>query len=454
MRKTSRIIFILIFVAFLFNGCVQQSGTDSGLVFDTSKPYYIREGGTYAPQSVLELAWKSGEGERLIADVTLFLNNHKVQEFPGVTGLTFTVEEEGNYKAVVTVTGTRSSAKTIFFSVNRLWAESLSSVNGSSDGLFYTDTFGEKVAAWINAGHTPFIAFFGLEQSTIPNTVPEIINSQTLLSLSDTDLDGVYDAWKTVSNIIEQVLPLPTRFDEHYGPLVADGFVYREHAIEVWNWYVLTGPDQGTLVAFDNPFLYATVGLSLNQPYTFYMDSYEGEDDYEYGQILKLRALYDSDRVPLFSLAFPVGSPQRGEVFSAVIVAENVADFGKVYNTRYMQIPLFFSTNLAFRGLWFDDFMEGLGELSTYRLFYDEYLDMNVLMLYRAFIEGDDEEAAPSNIFAAAQFEVLDAEPGFVKFYYANFYDTEFTPLFKDNQNKNVDGFIIDYDTAILVNRN
>ena len=66
MRKTSRIIFILIFVAFLFNGCVQQSGTDSGLVFDTSKPYYIREGGTYAPQSVLELAWKSGEGERLI----------------------------------------------------------------------------------------------------------------------------------------------------------------------------------------------------------------------------------------------------------------------------------------------------------------------------------------------------------------------------------------------------
>ncbi len=182
------------------------------------------------------------------------------------------------------------------------------------------------------------------------------------------------------------------------------------------------------------------------------MDTYEAEANYAYGQIIKLHALYNSDEVPMFSLDVALGNPARDVTFTAVVAAENVAQFGQIYNTRYMQLPVFFSNNLSFEGISFGNFMPGLSDVSSYRVFYDADLDCNVLMIYRAFLDGADEAVATTPFFAAIDFEVLDEEEGFVELNYVDGYGVDITPLFKDNQNRNVDGFVIDYDTWIRVN--
>ncbi|MGB4201037.1 MAG: hypothetical protein WBK65_06470, partial [Thermotogota bacterium] len=188
MRKALLVSTILLLLSLLFVSCATK-GIDYGLVLDNSSPFSIREGGTYAPNSVLELAWKGVEDRAILANVSLLLNNVKIKEFSGVTKLTFTVEEEGNYVAIITAIDARGNTKAVNFSVNRLWAESLSSINGSSDGLFYFDTCGPLLGPWALNEHSPFIAFYGLEQNVIANVVPETENVRTRLTLVDTDND-------------------------------------------------------------------------------------------------------------------------------------------------------------------------------------------------------------------------------------------------------------------------
>ena len=96
--------------------------------------------------------------------------------------------------------------------------------------------------------------------------------------------------------------------------------------------------------------------------------------------------------------------------------------------------------------------MPGLSDISSYRVIYDEDEDLNILMIYRAFLDGADEPVATTPIFASINFETLDDEPGFIVLSYIDEYGADVMPVFKDNQNKNVDGFVIDYDTVILVN--
>ncbi|HQN23005.1 MAG TPA: hypothetical protein PLD70_11865, partial [Thermotogota bacterium] len=144
MKKALLVSTVLLLLSLLFVSCTMK-GIDYGLVIDNSSPYSIREGGTYAPHSVLELAWKGLDDRAILANVALMLNNVKIEEFFGVTELKFPVEEEGNYVAIITAMDARGNTKQVNFSVNRLWAESLSAFNGSSDGLFFTDTFGPTV---------------------------------------------------------------------------------------------------------------------------------------------------------------------------------------------------------------------------------------------------------------------------------------------------------------------
>lgn len=455
MRKALLVSTILLLLSLLFVSCATK-GIDYGLVLDNSSPFSIREGGTYGPNSVLELAWKGLEGREIIADVSVMLNNVKIKEFFGVTKLTFTVEEEGSYVAIITAKGARGNTKAVNFSVNRLWAESLSSFNGSSDGLFYFDTCSSLLRSWVLNGHSPFIAFYGLEQNVIANVVPETENVRTRLTLVDTDDDGVYDAWQEVATYAQQKIPLPVREDPTYGLLVPHQLIYTTDRIEIWQWLILTGQYAGYLLNTAQPTLFASVGFELNWPYTRRLDTYEEESNYAYGQIIKLHALYDSDKVPMFSLDVALGNPARDIAFTAVITAENVARFGQIYNTRYMQIPVFFSTNIAFRGITFDNFMPGLSDISSYRVIYDvindEGEDCNILMIYRGFLEGADEPVATTPVFASIDFETLDDEPGFIALDYIDEYGADVMPVFKDNQNKNVDGFVIDYDTWIPVN--
>ena len=270
--------------------------------------------------------------------------------------------------------------------------------------------------------------------------------------LVDNDLDGVYDAWVEVATYNEQKVPIPTMDHPTYGICVPQQFVYTPNSIEIWSWRILTGQYAGYTLSGEAPSLFASVGLELNWPYTRRLDTYEGETNYTYGQIIKLHALYDTDEVPMFSLDVAVGNPARDVTFTAVVTAEHVAQFGQIYNTRYMQIPVFFSANLSFEGISFGNFMPGLSDVSSYRVFYDDDLECNVLMLYRAFLDGADEAIAATPFFAAIDFEVLDEEAGFVELNYVDGFSADITPLFKDDKNKNVDGFVIDYDTFILVN--
>jgi hypothetical protein len=454
MKKAMLVSMVLLLLSLFFVGCVvHQEPVDLELVIDNSSATSLRDGATYAPNSVLELVWKNSEGEELFANVVLLLNGVQVDEALNVTNWTFTVEEEGNYTAVVTAVGARSNTQRVAFAVNRLWSESLSAYNGSSDGLFYTDTFGSLVGAWVLAGHNPFIAFYGLDQNIIANVVPETENVRTRWALADDDTDGVYDRWVQVAAYADQQMPIPTMTHPTYGIMVPEQFVYTETTIEIWTWRILTGQYAGYTLNFGQPILYASVGFDLNWPYTRRLDTFEAETNYTYGQILKLHALYDSGETPLFSLGLPAANESRAP-FTVDVTAENVADFGIIYNTRYIQIPVFFDTNIQFMGIAWGNFMPGLKDACTYRLFYDADLDCNVLILYRAFLDGNDEGGVLTTNFATLQFQALDTEEGQIYLSYVDGYGEDITPLFKDIDNKNVDGFILDYATTIVVNGN
>jgi hypothetical protein len=454
MKKAILVSMVLLLLSLFFVGCiVHQEPVDLELVIDNSSPTSLRDGATYAPNSVLELLWKNSEGEELFANVVLLLNGVQVNQALNVTNWTFTVEEEGNYTAVVTAVGARSNTQRIAFAVNRLWAESLSSQVGLSEGLFYVDACGSLLAPWVVAGHNPFIAFYGLDQNTIANVVPETENVRTRLALVDDDTDGVYDRWIQVAAFADQKMPIPTLNHPTYGVCVPEQFVYTQTTIEIWNWRILAGQYAGYTFNFGQPVLYANVGFDLNWPYTRRLDTFEAEANYTYGQILKLHALYDTGETPLFTLEAPAANGSRAP-FTVNVTAENVADFGTIYNTRYMQIPVFFDTNIQFMGIAWGNFMPGLKDACTYRLFYDAFLDCNVLMLYRAFLDGNDEGGVLTTDFVSLQFQALDTEQGIISLRDVTDYGEDKVPQFKDTDNKNVDGFILDYTTTIVVNGN
>lgn len=440
-------LFALIFL-FISCGVIP---VDIGIQIDLSDPIALKDGSVVAPNSVVKLAWNAADGKKVEANVEVFLNNVKVKEFLNVTEAVFTVTEEGNYVAQIAAVGARANSARIAFSVNRLWEE----LYFSSNGLVQPDDIATIISQWVIDGKTPAIAYYRLGQNTVGDT-DEVENARERIVLVDDNEDGVYDRWEVVSAFAQQWVDLPI-INTAYGTAVPNRIAYEEKEIRILNGLLIDGVYAGYTVNFNpNGILFASVGLDLNRPYTRGILSKENQagGDWSYGKILKLRERYDSDTKPEFKFELPEEIDVRdGSSFVVDINAENVASFGNIYNTRYMQLAIEFSKNLAVDSVEFGNFMANLKDVCSYKVFEEE--DNNVLMIYRGFLDGTDEAEAVSDIFASITFEIVEVEEGYVAFPYNHYnevYGIEYIPLFKDTENKNVDGFVLDYENFIEVN--
>lgn len=161
-----------------------------------------------------------------------------------------------------------------------------------------------------------------------------------------------------------------------------------------------------------------------------------------------LRERYDSDSKPVFSIEATPTSVSTGATFTVKVVGKNVADFAKLYDTRYMQLSLWKDSGITLESVDFSDFMDGFADVSAYNV------NDNSVTLYKGFTVDKDEPEEASDVFAVLTFKVNDdfdgSEISLGLAYegwwtgYGDYVDLP-NPIFRDKDNKALDGFVIDY---------
>ena len=165
--------------------------------------------------------------------------------------------------------------------------------------------------------------------------------------------------------------------------------------------------------------------------------------------LLELRERYDSDTKPEFSLSEnKITSESRENNLSVNVEAANIARFATLYDTKYLQIAIAFPLSLTLESIEFGNFVDGKKEFTHYHIL--ELNDKKVVILYRGLVKGQDESEEITDNFAVLHFSAQGNGQGVVSLTQGSGYDFEYGPLFKDVDNKNVDGFIINYSDLEL----
>ncbi len=452
MKKLSGLVLVFLVIVLFFASCAKVVvPVQPEIVIDANNLASVKDGSVLAPNSIIGFNWTDQNGKALKCDFVLFKDGVKVEEQLEVESVSLKVTEEGNYVAEFSLSGQRAaSSKRIAFSVNKLYEE----LYHSNAGRLYVEDLSEAFTKYAGASPVTGVRFYRLGSNAVPGT-NETENVRERLALIDSDDDGVYDQWQVVAAFAQQAPALfPSTVLTPYGTaVIADTAIYEEK-MEVWNLKIIDGYNpahNGAKLSYNSPLVFATVGFDLNVPHTKYIGSEpDGAGAYD-GHIMMLRERYNSDNKPVFSLE-PDGIRALGSI-KVNINAENVANFASIYDTRYMQICLSYGENFSVEKVEFGNFMSGMKDFTSYYL--DE--ENRVLVLIRAFTNEDDETAPITENFASVTFEV-SADPAgardvapTIELLYDTGYGTNYLQLFKDSENKNVDGFIIDYTPISLL---
>jgi len=394
----------------------------------------IRDGQTVAPGSVVCLAWEKVAGRVVLCNFTLYLDNQPIQRKNSVEEVVFSVEEEGRYVAELVVSGSRAEPVRFSFFVTRLYEE----LYQSPGGRIYTEVDPSFLGL-----ETCFIRFYRYSCEALPGT-NEVIHRRDAMNLKDTNLDGVYDFWEIIPNAYAETVSLPCALSRYYTSWHICGMQYEERAVAIL-YYGISG--EYTDYYLTVPL--ASVGFALGVPFARHIaDTAQTVNHYA---SYTLRERYETNEQPEFHLELRTANPSHATDFVIAVSAEHVSDFAKVYETRYIQLGVAFDDRLVLKNVQFQNFMEGKREISAYRL----NADGNGALLYRGFIEGEDEKTAVSPDFALLTFGVKSGEkPNTVdlSLIYANnlldcdnFPDTP-NPVFKNRENHHVDGFFVQHN--------
>ena len=443
MKKITLLSLLIASVAFIFVSCAGGL-VDVEIIFDQNDPTVVKDGSTLAPHSVVKFAWTDTNGNPVACDFVLKKDGLIVEERNGVTEVITTVEEEGHYTATLVpanMSGARG-AKTIRFTVNRMYEE----LYNSNHGLYFKEDVSQLFAAFNAQGQeTAEIAFYRLNQEIIEGT-DEVINTRERLNLVDSNDDGYLDSWEvvTAAEQIWYVFPTGT-YASPYGTVKLNAIQYGKDNIRLVQ-AILDGPYTGyTLTS-----TWALVGLELNRPYTRYIDG--GAAGADYGKIIKLSERYDSDTIPEFSLLEETNAANSRSNLTVDICAPNVADFGSIYNAKYMQVAVAYPTELTLASVDFGNFVPGSKEVCAYKVL--EYETENVALLYRGLVPGSDEEGLVTDFFAKLNFTTPEATGvGEVALTYSvdDANRDAYGPLFRNDKNENLDGFVIDYEAIEVI---
>jgi len=429
----------VILALFIFIGCMSETKNPE-IVIDPDDPTIVHDKDSFQPGSVLRFSWKDREGNVLRCRFTLEKNGELIRSEKGITELELRIEEEGAYTAEIVHEGSRAS-KNISFKVNRLYGE----LYQSDNGLFFKDSISDFLEETYHntSKRAVWIKFSRLEQSTVTNETPEIINNMVPLSLVDTDGNGIPDQFIKTSDR-QEPLKIPVAISTQYGTAVYSQILYAEDAIQATRFKVVEGEAAGHEIRFPKPRILAETGLKLNIPYTrtIFEEPDDDKEDMD-SRMIELRERYDSNTKPLFKLIKnPQEAGQRLADLAVDISASNVAAFGSYYDTQYMQIALELPKNLMVKAVEFGNFFEKKQEMAYYRVIENE--DKKILLLFRGITGGESETGDVTERFATVFFNGISARgSGEVNF---SFDATTYShrPLFRDSENRYVDGFVFD----------
>ncbi len=442
MKKVVFLAVLVLCAAFVFVSCSKPAPAPFVPIVIDESLSSIEDGQVIAPNSVVRLAWTDSKGEAVACDFVLTRDGVEVQNDKNVTEVIIVATEEGNYEGTLSVAGARAESKKISFKVNNLYRE----LYQSSNGVVYADDVNGLLTD-VATDATIKFKFYKYDSYVLPGT-DEVINDRKRMTLVDSNDDGIYDTWELYdsSNAASHTyVELPAQANNLYGYGLDwnfSGYRYYEDKI-----IVLYKNFLGTL-----SMQIATVGFELNVPHTRIIDSTDGVLDGVYNMFM-LRERYNSDSKPVFELEAPAPTAAgRGQTFEVKVSADNVADFAKVYDTKYMQLGVKFDDSLALTNVEFTNFFNGEREVASYKL--NETND--AVMLYKAVLDGaESTNQAPSSDFAILTFEVkpiTEATNANIELVYEGWWTSYTTypdapnAMWKDSENRNVDGFLVDFN--------
>jgi len=433
-KKGMFLAILLILLLLVLSGCI-------GNLFN--QPLYdikssISNGETLPPKSVITVGLEKNGA--LIDSLVKVYNKDGVVYYEATTTKlehVIVANDEGEYEVEISDPEV-DVKKTLKFNVTALEREVY--LDG---GTIYYDYLSEDVLA---PATDLWVRFYKYSEKTLDNG--EKVSERLRLNLIDVDEDGIYDKWEELPNASSNEQGwyyIPNHFSLYNTVWDFYYFEYRENLINL----VYKGVE-GYYAGYILTFYFANVGFELNTMYARYVDTNDSSA-YTYGQFM-LHERYDSDSKPLFELSSDKINVAPGDTLKVYVKAENVADFAKLYDVRYMQFALNHSTMLLLDSVEFPEFMDGLSEVSAYN-----NNDTSVV-LYKGFFDEEDETESATDTIAVLNFTLSDDATGdlSIALAYEGWWNTYEdypdlpNPIIKDKNNSNVDGFVFDHGPLVV----
>ena len=421
-----------------------------GCIHPKLKPYYyisanIGEGSAVPPKTLVVISLKDEAGNIVESQLELYRDGELVETFENGTEHKILADEEGKYTVKLTPSNKTDSGSYEFnFKVTNLEREIY-----QSGGTHYLDVIPQNI---VSQAADIFIRFYKYSSEELEDT-NETIDKRIRLKLVDTDGDGVYDKWEEVETSAEQGWA--------YIPYELEFYDTTWEIYELWHSensiYLVYQGVSGMLKGWILCSEFASVGFDLNVPYARYITVNPNDYNapYDYG-MFQLRERYDSDNKPEFKLAANETTVKPSSEVLVRIEAPNVPRFADLYDVRFMQLTVTYDEKLKLKDIIFSNFMKDLKDFYAYK----STENGTSVVLYRGFVVGEDETEEATTNFATLIFEVSeDATVGdtlSVELVYEGWWDSYGSypdlpnPVFKDKENANVDGFIVNHEPVVI----
>ncbi len=448
-KQTLWLIPIISIIVVLLIGCSTTDSKQATLIIPDD-PAIIQDGDEIPPNAMIRLAWNDSEGLPLLCDVVIKKGDEIIQEYQGVKEIETNFSDEGHYSATITPIHSRKS-KTIQFTV----AEFYNQLYNSDKGLYYIEEASEDFKNGLGVSGDQAVTFFTkMTKKTVENEHPEETNVEVYLIPIDQNDDGIIDAWGETEEQAEAVPYIGGLKQTPSGKAVFNRLLYTEDEILVLDLELIEGEQAGQIIQPDHPITLASVGFDLNTEYARMTINKEKPKEYHFRHIM-LAERYNSDEKPVFSIELEE-VPDDLNKMRVKINAPNVAEYAELYKTQYMQLAVTFPSGLALNNVEFPNFFEDHGEVSGHQVMEIPSADQSVAMLFKGITGDQAESGQVSDTFAILHLEMI-AEQGSGKIGLTYSSEEELAasknagiigPLFKDTNNRNVDGFIVDYESA------
>lgn len=433
-----KLFLLLLLVSLVLSGCFIFK--NRAPIISLTSP--VSEGEEIAPKTLLTFKWVVEDFEQDALNVSFVLEKDGVEIFSETSKseATVVIEDEGHYVAkVIADDGKNESIKEVNFKATNLKRE----LYNSSSGIVYID----HNDLFLETEGNIYVRFYKQYVSETDEATYERLR----LNLLDEDEDGVFDAWEELPgnrSDLQNWISIPATSNYYSTDWQFYRFIYYEDKIDLV-YLGVSGPYANYTLTMD----FANVGFDLNVQYARYFDNdLLVAHDAAYKDFT-LRERYDSDEIPLFKLETPETPVATGDTFTVVVKGENIPDFAKLYDTRYMQLTLWHGEGVTLENVEFGNFMEGYKDISGFNS------NEETVALYKGFITGEDETEAVSETFATLTFRVNEDFTGesveFALAYegwwdgYSDYVDLP-NPIFKDSENKALDGFRVDHASKLV----